>query len=215
MILPASGGQRVLPTFARKPLFGYSSMVYRNRLDRLPELHRGGAPHVPTVGCRSRANCSFMYATMLIAVPTGVKVFNWSTTMFKGSMTFETRCCSRSRSSSCSRSAASRPELSAGTADFHYHTPISWWRTSTTCWCRCAFALFAASTTGAEVTGHMYDEGLSKATSGMTFIGVNTAFPDALRRPRRHAAPHPTTRCSSPTSTALEHRCLHHGLSRS
>jgi cytochrome c oxidase subunit I len=43
-----------------------------------------------TVGMPAAANLFFMYATMLIAVPTGVKVFNWIATMWRGSMTFET-----------------------------------------------------------------------------------------------------------------------------
>ena len=48
------------------------------------------AHHMFTVGIPVAGELFFMYATMLIAVPTGVKVFNWVTTMFKGSMTFET-----------------------------------------------------------------------------------------------------------------------------
>ena len=43
-----------------------------------------------TVGMPIAGELFFMYATMLIAIPTGVKVFNWVTTMFRGSMTFET-----------------------------------------------------------------------------------------------------------------------------
>jgi len=90
MILPAFGVvSEVLPTFARKPLFGYSSMVYATAsiafLSFIVWAH-----HMYTVGMPIAGELFFMYATMLIAVPTGVKVFNWVTTMFKGSMTFET-----------------------------------------------------------------------------------------------------------------------------
>ena len=48
------------------------------------------AHHMFTVGIPLVGELFFMYATMLIAVPTGVKVFNWVTTMFRGAMTFET-----------------------------------------------------------------------------------------------------------------------------
>ena len=48
------------------------------------------AHHMFTVGMPLAAEIFFMWATMLIAVPTGVKVFNWVATMFRGSLTFET-----------------------------------------------------------------------------------------------------------------------------
>jgi cytochrome c oxidase subunit 1 len=46
--------------------------------------------HMFTVGMPAAGNLFFMYATILIAVPTGVKIFNWISTMWRGSMTFET-----------------------------------------------------------------------------------------------------------------------------
>jgi cytochrome c oxidase subunit I len=90
MILPAFGiVSQIIPTFARKPLFGYSSMVYATAsiafLSFIVWAH-----HMFTVGMPLAGELFFMYATMLIAVPTGVKVFNWVSTMWKGSMTFET-----------------------------------------------------------------------------------------------------------------------------
>jgi cytochrome c oxidase subunit 1 len=90
MILPAFGiVSAIIPTFARKPLFGYSSMVYATAaiafLSFIVWAH-----HMFTAGMPLAGELFFMYATMLIAVPTGVKVFNWTATMFKGSMTFET-----------------------------------------------------------------------------------------------------------------------------
>ena len=48
------------------------------------------AHHMFTVGMPLAAELFFMWATMLIAVPTGVKVFNWVATMFRGSITYET-----------------------------------------------------------------------------------------------------------------------------
>ncbi len=90
MILPAFGiVSEIIPTFARKPLFGYQAMVYATAsiafLSFIVWAH-----HMFTVGMPLGAELYFMYATMLIAIPTGVKVFNWVTTMWRGSMTFET-----------------------------------------------------------------------------------------------------------------------------
>jgi cytochrome c oxidase subunit 1 len=90
MILPAFGVvSEILPTFSRKPLFGYHAMVYATAsiafLSFIVWAH-----HMFTVGLPLAGELFFMYSTMLIAVPTGVKVFNWVSTMWKGSMTFET-----------------------------------------------------------------------------------------------------------------------------
>lgn len=90
MILPAFGIiSTIIPTFARKQLFGYSSMVYATAsiafLSFIVWAH-----HMFTVGIPLAGELFFMFSTMLIAVPTGVKVFNWLATMWRGSMTFET-----------------------------------------------------------------------------------------------------------------------------
>ncbi len=90
MILPTFGvASTIIPTFARKPLFGYSSMVYATAgiafLSFIVWAH-----HMFTVGMPMAGELYFMYATMLIAIPTAVKIFNWTATMWKGSMTFET-----------------------------------------------------------------------------------------------------------------------------
>jgi len=90
LILPAFGIiSQVIPTFSRKPLFGYSAMVYATAsiafLSFIVWAH-----HMFTVGMPLAGELFFMFSTMLIAVPTGVKVFNWVSTMWKGAMTFET-----------------------------------------------------------------------------------------------------------------------------
>src|SRR4249920_1851847 len=90
LILPGFGiVSQIVPTFARKPLFGYSSMVYATSSIAILSFIVW-AHHMFTVGMPATAQLFFMYATMLIAVPTGVKVFNWIATMWRGSMTFET-----------------------------------------------------------------------------------------------------------------------------
>ncbi|HEU4659884.1 MAG TPA: cbb3-type cytochrome c oxidase subunit I, partial [Pseudolabrys sp.] len=90
MILPAFGiVSEIVPTFARKPLFGYKAMVYAIAciafLSFIVWSH-----HMFTVGLPLGAEVFFMFSTMLIAVPTGVKIFNWVATMWKGSLSFET-----------------------------------------------------------------------------------------------------------------------------
>ncbi len=90
MILPAFGIiSTVVPTFSRKKLFGYSSMVYATVsiavLSFLVWAH-----HMFTTGMPVTSQLFFMYATMLISIPTGVKIFNWVATMWRGAMTFET-----------------------------------------------------------------------------------------------------------------------------
>ena len=90
MILPGFGiASQIIPTFARKPLFGYASMVYATvAIAGLSFVVWGH--HMFATGMPLATELFFMYATMLIAVPTGVKVFNWVATMWRGSMTFET-----------------------------------------------------------------------------------------------------------------------------
>ncbi|HEY4973329.1 MAG TPA: cbb3-type cytochrome c oxidase subunit I, partial [Steroidobacteraceae bacterium] len=89
MILPAFGiVSQVVPAFARKRLFGYTSMVYATSSIAILSFIVW-AHHMYTTGMPVTGQLFFMYATMLISVPTGVKVFNWLATMWRGSMTFE------------------------------------------------------------------------------------------------------------------------------
>ncbi|MGE5641314.1 MAG: cytochrome c oxidase subunit I [Clostridia bacterium] len=88
--LPAFGVvSQVIPAFSRKPLFGYASMVYAVAAIAILSFIVW-AHHMYTVGMPVTGQLFFMYATSLIAVPTGVKVFNWVSTMWRGSLTFET-----------------------------------------------------------------------------------------------------------------------------
>ena len=90
MALPAFGiVSHIIPTFSRKPLFGYTSMVYATSSIAVLSF-MVWAHHMFTTGMPATAQLFFMYATMLIAVPTGVKVFNWIGTMWQGALSFET-----------------------------------------------------------------------------------------------------------------------------
>ncbi|MCF6435501.1 MULTISPECIES: cytochrome c oxidase subunit I [Pseudoalteromonas] len=89
MILPAFGIiSTIIPTFSRKKLFGYASMVYATSSIALLSFIVW-AHHMFTTGMPLAGELFFMYATMLISVPTGVKVFNWVATMWRGSISFE------------------------------------------------------------------------------------------------------------------------------
>lgn len=90
LILPAFGiVSEILPTFSQKKLFGRTMMIYAMAaiafLSYIVWAH-----HMFTSGIPLGAELFFMYATMLIALPTGIKVFNWTSTVFKGALTFET-----------------------------------------------------------------------------------------------------------------------------
>ena len=89
LILPAFGlVSEVLPTFSRKPLFGYPVMVYSGIL--IGFLGFGvWAHHMFSVGMGPIADAVFSLTTMLIAIPTGVKIFNWIATMWGGQLRFK------------------------------------------------------------------------------------------------------------------------------
>jgi cytochrome o ubiquinol oxidase subunit 1 len=89
LILPAFGiFTEVIATFSGKPIFGYRSMVLATMaifiLSFMVWLH-----HFFTMGAGADVNAFFGLMTMIIAVPTGVKVFNWLFTLFQGRIRFE------------------------------------------------------------------------------------------------------------------------------
>jgi cytochrome c oxidase subunit I len=89
MILPAFGIiSEILPTFSRKPLFGATSMIYAIASIAFLSFIVWGH-HMFVDGMPLAAQMFYMMSTMLIAVPTGVKVFNWTATMWRGSLSFE------------------------------------------------------------------------------------------------------------------------------
>lgn len=88
LILPAFGiFSEIFATFSRKRLFGYSSMVFATVLIGFLGF-MVWAHHMFTTGLGPIANAIFAVATMAIAVPTGIKIFNWLFTMWGGSIRF-------------------------------------------------------------------------------------------------------------------------------
>ncbi|NBD23742.1 cbb3-type cytochrome c oxidase subunit I [Paenibacillus glycinis] len=90
IVLPAFGVfSEVVAAFSRKRLFGYASMVFAmlsiSFLAYFTWLH-----HFFTMGSGADVNLFFAITTMIIAIPTGVKIFNWLFTMYRGRISFET-----------------------------------------------------------------------------------------------------------------------------
>ena len=84
LVLPAFGAfSEIVSTFSKKPLFGYKSMVYATAcigvMSFVVWLH-----HFFTMGSGANVNAFFGIATMIISIPTGVKIFNWLFTMYRG-----------------------------------------------------------------------------------------------------------------------------------
>jgi cytochrome c oxidase subunit 1 len=90
MILPAMGViSEVIPVFARKPIFGYKAIALSTVAIGFYSLLVWGH-HMFTVGFPNSLNAFFMIASMIIAVPTGVKIFNWLATLWRGNISLET-----------------------------------------------------------------------------------------------------------------------------
>jgi cytochrome c oxidase subunit 1 len=179
LILPAFGVfSQIIPTFARKPLFGYTSMVFATAtiafLSFIVWAH-----HMYTVGMPLGGELFFMYATMMIAVPTGVKVFNWVSTMWRGSMTFETPMLwAVGGVFTFTMGGLTGLMLSITPADFQYHdTYFVVAHFHYTIIGGSVFALFGAMMYWLpKWTGHMYSEKLGKAHFWLTFIGFHVTF---------------------------------------
>ena len=90
LVLPAFGFvSEILPVFSRKPIFGYGLMVAATVGIGFIALGVW-AHHMFVVGMGPTLDSFFAASTFLISVPTGIKIFNWIATMWRGSMTFET-----------------------------------------------------------------------------------------------------------------------------
>jgi cytochrome c oxidase subunit 1 len=179
MILPAFGVvSQIIPTFSRKKLFGYSSMVYATAsiafLSFIVWAH-----HMFTTGMPVAGELYFMYATTMISVPTAVKVFNWTATMWRGSMTFETPMLwAVAFVFLFTIGGFSGLMLGVAPADMqyqdtyfvvaHFHYVLV---------CGALFAIIAAVYYWLpKWTGHMYDERLGKIHFWWSVISVNVLF---------------------------------------
>ncbi|MGI9344583.1 MAG: cytochrome c oxidase subunit I [Gammaproteobacteria bacterium] len=179
IILPAFGiVSHIIPAFSRKPLFGHDAMVYAVAgiafLSFIVWAH-----HMFTVGMPLAGQLFFMMSTTLIAIPTAVKVFNWTATMWKGSLSFETPMLfALGFLFMFTIGGFSGLMLAIAPADFQYHD--SYFVVAHFHYVLVPGALFAAIA-GAyywmpKWTGYMYDEKLGKIHFWISTIFVNLTF---------------------------------------
>ncbi len=179
IILPAFGVvSEIIPAFSRKKLFGYSCMVYATASIALLSFIVW-AHHMFVTGLPLGGELFFMYSTMLIAVPTGVKVFNWVTTMFKGAISFEAPMLfSIAFVFLFTIGGFSGMMLSIVPADYQYHdTYFVVAHFHYVIVPGAMFALVAAIYYWLpKWTGHMYNERLAKWHFWLSVISVNVTF---------------------------------------
>jgi len=179
MILPGFGiVSHVVSTFSRKPIFGYLGMVYAllaiGVIGFLVWAH-----HMYTVGMSSSAQAYFALASMVIAVPTGIKIFSWIATMWGGSTTFRTPMLWAIgfifvfTIGGVTGVVLANPGIDRSLQDTyyvvaHFHYVLS---------LGAVFAIFAGWYYWfPKMTGYMFSETLGKLHFWLTFVGVNIAF---------------------------------------
>ncbi|MGA9469638.1 MAG: cytochrome c oxidase subunit I [Candidatus Macondimonas sp.] len=179
LILPAFGiVSHIIPTFSRKPLFGHASMVYAMAaiafLSFIVWAH-----HMFTVGLPLAGMLFFMFATMIIAVPTGVKVFNWTATMWRGSLSFETPMLfALGFVFMFTIGGFSGLMLAMAPVDFQYHD--TYFVVAHFHYVLVPGAVYSIMAAVyfwlPKWTGHMYEERLGKLHFWLSTIGVNLTF---------------------------------------
>ncbi|MFC0274693.1 cytochrome c oxidase subunit I [Metabacillus herbersteinensis] len=179
LILPAFGVfSEIIPVFSRKRLFGYSSMVFATVLIGFLGF-MVWAHHMFTTGLGPIANAIFAVATMAIAVPTGIKIFNWLFTMWGGTIRFTTPMIwSVAFIPTFLMGGVTGVMLAAASADYQYHdTYFVVAHFHYVIVGGLIFALFAGVTFWwPTMFGKMLNEMLGKITFVLFFTGFHLTF---------------------------------------
>lgn len=179
LILPAFGiFSDIIPAFSRKRLFGYSSMVFATVLIGFLGF-MVWAHHMFTTGLGPIANAIFAVATMAIAVPTGIKIFNWLFTIWGGSVKFTSPMIwSIAFIPSFTMGGVTGVMLAAAAADYQYHD--SYFVVAHFHYVivgGVVFGIFAGVTYWwPTMFGKILNEALSKITFVLFFIGFHLTF---------------------------------------
>jgi cytochrome c oxidase subunit 1 len=179
IILPAFGIiSEIIPVFARKPIFGYKAVAFSSVgiafISMIVWAH-----HMFTVGLGWGLQSFFMIATMLVAVPTGVKILNWLATMWRGNLIFDTPML-------FALGFIAIFTIGGLTGIYLGAFPVDWQVQDTyfvvahfhyTMFGGAVFAVFAAlHYWWPKMFGRLLNEDLGKATFWLMFIGFNLTF---------------------------------------
>jgi cytochrome c oxidase subunit I len=179
MILPAMGiVSEVIPVFARKPIFGYKAIAYSTVAIGFYSM-LVWAHHMFSVGLPTYLQAFFMLSSMVIAVPTGVKIFNWLATTWRGNIVFDTAML-------FALGFVGVFTIGGLSGIFVAAFPFDWQATDTYfVVAHMHYVLFGGSVFGLfaglyywwpKMFGRMLDERLGKLNFWLFFIGINLTF---------------------------------------